>query len=98
MHIAVTLIDTQPGIVNKLLEDTRICVAVILQSGDKKDTATVSHVLFCYGIESSFYVLFSAVIYGANQKIPDQSLICDMTKLYISSWYETDLDMTKDSS
>jgi len=35
---------------------------------------------------------FQAVIYGTNQKIPDKSLICDMTKLYISSWYETNFD------
>ncbi|CAF5022183.1 unnamed protein product, partial [Rotaria magnacalcarata] len=73
IHIAVTQIHTQPGIVDKLLEDTRQCVEEILKSNTKKDTVT-------------------AVIYGTNQKIPDKSLICDMTKLYIGSWYETNLD------
>jgi hypothetical protein len=42
MHIAVTQIHTQPGIVDKLLEDTRQCVDEILKSDQKKDTVTVS--------------------------------------------------------
>jgi hypothetical protein len=36
MHIAVTQIHTQPGIVDKLLEDTRQCVDEILESDEKK--------------------------------------------------------------
>ncbi|CAF1245672.1 unnamed protein product [Adineta steineri] len=77
MHIAVTQIHTQPGVVDKLLEDTRQCVREILTSDVKKDTAT-------------------AVLYGTNQKVPDKSLVCDIVKLYISSWYKTNLDVSKD--
>ncbi|CAF4265263.1 unnamed protein product, partial [Adineta steineri] len=76
MHIAVTQIHTQPGVVDKLLEDTRQCVRDILTSDVKKDTAT-------------------AVLYGTNQKVPDKSLVCDIVKLYISSWYKTNLDVSK---
>lgn len=42
MHIAVTQVHTQPGVVDKLLEDTRQCVAEILSSENTKDTVTVS--------------------------------------------------------
>jgi hypothetical protein len=45
MHIAVTQIHTQPGIVDKLLEDTRQCVDEILKSDQKKDTVTVGILL-----------------------------------------------------
>ncbi|CAF1661473.1 unnamed protein product [Adineta ricciae] len=79
VHIAVTQIHTQEGVVEQLLEDTRQCVTEILQSNNKKDTVT-------------------AVIYGTNQKVPDKSLICDMTKLYISTWYDTNLDTSKDQN
>jgi len=73
LHIAVTQIHTQPGLVDKLIKDTKECVADILKSDRKDDTKT-------------------AVIYGTNQKVPDKSIVCDMAKLYIGSWYETDLN------
>ncbi|CAF2625081.1 unnamed protein product [Rotaria sp. Silwood2] len=42
IHIAVTQVHTQPGIVEKLLEDTQQCVDEILKSDNKTDTVTVS--------------------------------------------------------
>jgi len=41
LHIAVTQLHTQPGVVKKLLDDTRECVMEILKSDDKNDTPTV---------------------------------------------------------
>jgi hypothetical protein len=41
LHIAVTQLHTQPGVVEKLLEDTRDCVSEILKSDNKNDTPTV---------------------------------------------------------
>lgn len=40
IHIAVTQLHTQEGVVERLLDDTRQCVADILASGDKNDTPT----------------------------------------------------------
>lgn len=44
IHIALTQIHAQPGVIDKLLEDTRQCVKEILSSSDKKDTITVSYI------------------------------------------------------
>ena len=41
IHIAVTQLHVQPGVVEKLLEDTRHCVSEIMQSDNKNDTPTV---------------------------------------------------------
>ncbi len=41
IHVAVTQLHTQPGVVEKLLEDTRQCVSEILKSNNKNDTPTV---------------------------------------------------------
>ena len=43
LHIAVTQLHTQPGVVETLLRDTEECVAEILKSGDKNDTPTVGN-------------------------------------------------------
>jgi len=40
LHIAVTQLHTQPGVVEKLLEDTQQCVSEILKSDNKNDTPT----------------------------------------------------------
>lgn len=95
LHIAVTQVHTQPGVVDRLLKDTRECVEEILRSDNRTDTATVStRPSAANRYVSNEIILFSfqAVIYGTNQKIPDKSLVCDMTKLYIRSWYDTNLD------
>ena len=41
IHIAITQVHTQPGFVEKLLADTRECIAEILKSNKKNDTPTV---------------------------------------------------------
>ena len=41
LHIAVTQIHTQPGLVEKLMKDTKQCVADILKSDRKDETKTV---------------------------------------------------------
>jgi len=43
VHIAVTQVHTQPGVIDRLMEDTKECVAEILQSDTKVDTATVRY-------------------------------------------------------
>jgi sphinganine-1-phosphate aldolase len=92
LHIAVTQLHTQPGVVEKLLEDTRDCVSEILKSDNKNDTPTVR----TQQIPITFYFLFvyQAVIYGTNQKVPDKSLVCDMAKLYIGACYNTGIPST----
>lgn len=86
----MTQIHTQPGVVEKLLDDTRQSVTEILKSGKKNDTLTVG--LSCLFVELQIdFCQFQAVLYGTNQKIPDKSLICDITKLCVEQWYETNL-------
>lgn len=58
LHIAVTQVHTQPGFVEKLLDDTRECVADILRSDNKNDTPTVCKLLrFNHVSTSLFFVL-----------------------------------------
>lgn len=47
IHIAVTQLHTQDGVVDRLLEDTRQCVADILASDNKNDTPTVDEFFIC---------------------------------------------------
>ena len=45
IHIAVTQIHSQPGVVERLLEDTRQCVKDILKSDRQDETKTVRNQL-----------------------------------------------------
>ena len=42
LHIAVTQLHTQPGVIEQLIEDTREAVAAVLKSDNKNDTPTVT--------------------------------------------------------
>lgn len=46
IHIAVTQVHSQPGVVDKLLQDTRECVEEILKSDQKQETITVCFLFF----------------------------------------------------
>jgi hypothetical protein len=41
LQIAITQLHAQPGVIDRLLEDTRQCVDEIIRSGSKNDTPTV---------------------------------------------------------
>ena len=93
LHIAVTQVHTQPGFVEKLLDDTRECVADILRSDNKNDTPTVCKLLLFSNVGTS-HSLLQAVIYGTSQKVPDKSLVADMAKLYVGACYDTRIPTT----
>lgn len=51
----MTQVHTQPGIVARLLEDTRQCVEEILQSDNKNDTVTVC-IAFLRGNDQEIFI------------------------------------------
>ncbi len=56
LHIAVTQLHTQPGVVDRLLEDTRECVAKILESDDKNDTPTVRNTTISFNFHRILFL------------------------------------------